>query len=752
MKFIIFFVLFCLSLFGRETLHVQLNWKPQFEFAAFYMAKEFGFYDEAGLDVHLHHIDPKHPQNILQTVKSNKAQIGVYYSSIIPIAAQNGEFEILSYIFQTSPFIAVSKHAATNLKKSCLYLSRNEYNGPVELLMKKLGVTCRKNFDEDAFLKDPEGIITYSIFKHYFDNQGFTKLSPKELGVDMYDDIIFAEKEFYTTHKTAVRSFVLATLKGWRYALNHFDKAIEIIHKKYAPNKSIETLEQEAKDILSHSILSVEKTGIFNPHKLHAILTLYAESSILNGEHDIYDFVDPLFIDTIPLTFSQRELIAQTPILYSETTWPPFTIVNEKKEMEGMIEEYLKLIYKRSGLDLRYVYMQKWSDVLAGIKQGTLDMAMATGETPSRRHYAVFSKPYDIYDIGIASKREHLYTDVSDLKGKRVAVGEEYTAHEMLLNHSEIKILPVASTKEALALLHAGKVDAVVDIMPTLAYYIGNLFYSDIYISGKLPQKFALRAMFKKELAPIRDIFDLALASITPKEKKDIEKRYSPRVVHVIDVRKERYFKQVITLLILLLLVALLLGWQFKKELKKRLSIEKLLRKQATQDPLTRLYNRRFFNTFMEAELAGAKREGGKILFAIFDIDNFKRYNDRYGHLAGDNVLRSLAKKIRTLCKRKSDFLFRLGGEEFGIFAHVEDEDAAREYMKEIVRSVEEMGIEHAENEPFGVVTISLGAVIAEISPASRVTLEEIYKRADELMYTAKILGKNRAVTEKVKY
>ena len=741
-----------MSLFGRETLHVQLNWKPQFEFAAFYMAKEFGFYDEAGLDVHLHHIDPEHTESIVQKVKSHEAQIGVYYSSIIPLAAHNKEFEILSYIFQTSPFIAVSKHVATDLEKSCLYLSQNEYNGPVEMMMKRMGVTCRKNFDEEAFLKDPEGIITYSVFKHYFDDRKLHKFFPKKFGFDMYDDIIFTEKEFYKTHKPALRSFVIATLKGWRYALEHFDKAVEVIHAKYAPQKSIEDLKQEAKDILTYSVFSVRKTGIFNPRRLRSMLTLYEESNAISARYDIYDFVDPLFIDTLPLSLKQRELIAETPILYSETAWPPFTMVDDKKKIYGIIEEYLDLIRKRSGLDLRFRYIQRWSDVLTAIQNGTLDMAMATGETPKRRKYAVFSKPYDVYDFGIASKRGRLFTDVDALKGKRVAVGEDYTAHELLQYHSDIHIVAVPTTKEALALLHAGKVDAVVDIMPTLAYYIGNLFYSDIYISGKLPQKFALRAMFKKDLGDIRDIFNMALATISQKEKKDIEKRFAPRVVHVIDVRKERYFKLIIGLLAVLLAIALFLGWRFKKEITKRQATERLLRKQAIEDPLTHLYNRRFFNTFMESEIAGVKREGGTILFAIFDIDNFKLYNDRYGHLAGDKVLQAIAKKIKTLCKRKSDFLFRLGGEEFGILAHVEDEMSAREYMQEIVRSVEEMGIEHKDNEPYGVVTISLGAVVAVVSPASDVTLEELYKRADELMYTAKILGKNRAVTERVEY
>ena len=750
MKALFFVVILSLSLIAGEKIRIQLNWKPQFEFAAFYMAKEFGFYEEAGLDVELLHLDPEHPVDIIHKVDQNQVDVALSYSSIIPLAAKSGKYMLLSYLFQNSPLVALSKKPPEQLDGSCLYLSKNEYGGSIDLMLQKMGVTCRRPYDKQAFLNDPKGIITSTLFK---DTKDFFLLDPLQYGFSMYDDILFSSKEYYKVHKVALRKFVLATLKGWRYALGNIDAAATIIHRKYAPALSVEELKKQAKEILAYSILSPSKTGLFNPQRVEKIFDMYKENGLLDQKVDIYTFIDPLFIDTLPLSFSQRELIAQTPVLYSETNWPPFSIVDEKHRVSGMIEDYMEIIRRRTGLDMRFVYEKSWSDVLQKIKEGRLDMAMATGETPKRREYAVFSKPYDTYDFAIASKRERLYSDIDSLKGKKIAVGKSYTAEAVLLNkHRDIDVVSVKTTAEALALLEKGKVDAVVDILPVVSYEIAEGQYRDMVISGYLPEKFDLKAMFRKDLAPIRDIFNLALDSISKEERERIEKRYDSKIVYVINVQKERYFKIVIASLVVLLVIAVFLGIRYKMEIQRRIKAEKLLLNQVTHDPLTQLYNRRFFNTFMETELAFAKRYGATILFGIFDIDNFKLYNDRYGHLEGDEVLRMIAKKVKEICKRRSDFVFRLGGEEFGIYTRLENEENIQGYIEHIVKEVEALHIEHAGNPPYGVVTISLGVVIARIHPNADVTLEDIYKKADDLMYEAKQKGKNRALFEIIDY
>ncbi len=750
MRKIFIFLLLALSLFASQKLVVQLNWKPQYEFAAFYIAKEMGFYKAAGLDVELRHIDPKNGIDILRAVNEGRVDVGLYYSSIIPLAARSGKYTILSYLFQTSPFVALSKKDLTKYKKdACLYLSRNEYGGAIDLYLKKMGVHCKKVFDEDAFVKDPNGIVTYSVFKHYFDDKGYVKIKPKNFGFDFYDDILFANKEFYDKNKVVLRKFVLATMKGWRYALSHIDLSVKIIKEKYLPNQDERTLVHQAHDILTHTVISQRKLGIFNPQKLKTMLAVYQEGGILHRSYDIYDFVDPLFIDTIELTAKERELIASTPLLYSETTWPPFTIVQNGK-MSGMIEEYFDLIRKRSGLDLRYVPKRSWSEVLMDIKNGTLDMAMATGETPKRREYAVFSHPYGTYTLGVATKNVSAVSTLEDLKQLNVAVGRDYTAQVTLEAYEGIDVAVVKDTKEAIEAVREGKADAAIDILPTVAYVMAQNYIYDLSLFNIKERDFELKTMFRKGLEPMRDIFDKALDSIDKEKKEALQRKYSSKIVFVINTQKERYFTLVIVVLTLMLVFALYVGRKFKKEIFKRRIAEAKLQKQVSIDPLTQLYNRRFFNTFMQTEFALIKRHGAKVLFGIFDIDNFKLYNDTYGHMAGDEVLKKVAKKAKTICKRKSDFVFRLGGEEFGVFTRIKQEENVQICINRLVEEMEAMGIVHEKNVPYGVVTISFGVVVADIAEGSDVSWESLYKTADELMYAAKAAGKNRAIVKEI--
>jgi diguanylate cyclase (GGDEF)-like protein len=159
-------------------------------------------------------------------------------------------------------------------------------------------------------------------------------------------------------------------------------------------------------------------------------------------------------------------------------------------------------------------------------------------------------------------------------------------------------------------------------------------------------------------------------------------------------------------------------------------------------DELTKVHNRRHFNTIFLEEVNRSIRQHHSFCLAILDIDNFKRYNDHYGHDAGDDVLVRFSSEVCKMTQRSNEFFFRLGGEEFGlIFSNVTKEEAL-EYAQMITRSVEALGIDHEENLPWKKFTISIG--VAFIDPEGRHDLKEIYKAADEALYRAKANGRNR--------
>jgi diguanylate cyclase (GGDEF)-like protein/PAS domain S-box-containing protein len=163
--------------------------------------------------------------------------------------------------------------------------------------------------------------------------------------------------------------------------------------------------------------------------------------------------------------------------------------------------------------------------------------------------------------------------------------------------------------------------------------------------------------------------------------------------------------------------------------------------RQATVDGLTGVANRYKLDATLERGWQRAFEQASPISLLLIDVDRFKDYNDLYGHLAGDECLRSIAKTIQGVLRRSNDLLARYGGEEFvAILPDTTAEDAA--VLSELVRSaVERSGIPHAGN-PHGVVTISIGcATHIPEAPGQR---SNLVRAADVALYRAKTAGRNR--------
>lgn len=164
-------------------------------------------------------------------------------------------------------------------------------------------------------------------------------------------------------------------------------------------------------------------------------------------------------------------------------------------------------------------------------------------------------------------------------------------------------------------------------------------------------------------------------------------------------------------------------------------------------DYLTKIYNRRHFNDVFNLEIKRARRDKKNFVLMILDIDYFKQYNDTYGHDAGDKALQLVANSLKYTLNRAHDFVFRLGGEEFGIITSKIGIDGAKILSNKLKESIENLEIEHKENKVSNFITISIGTKI--VSPINDLSPNDIYKLADNALYEAKDSGRNRAVISK---
>ena len=176
--------------------------------------------------------------------------------------------------------------------------------------------------------------------------------------------------------------------------------------------------------------------------------------------------------------------------------------------------------------------------------------------------------------------------------------------------------------------------------------------------------------------------------------------------------------------------------------MRRRLSIANdKLQEQANRDGLTGLLNRRALDMRIDQGWEVATRKGDGFGLLMIDVDNFKKYNDTYGHLQGDDCLRSIAECIAS-CTPSPAFAARYGGEEFCVvIPHAAPGEPAL-LAERIVEQVAARGIPHSANGDRGIATVSVGAV--GMAPAAG-RVVQLFRTADELLYKAKAGGRNRA-------
>ncbi|WP_271251597.1 diguanylate cyclase domain-containing protein [Pseudanabaena sp. Chao 1811] len=165
------------------------------------------------------------------------------------------------------------------------------------------------------------------------------------------------------------------------------------------------------------------------------------------------------------------------------------------------------------------------------------------------------------------------------------------------------------------------------------------------------------------------------------------------------------------------------------------------LEKLSTIDELTQIDNRRRFNEFLAHEWQRLSYLVKPLSLILCDVDYFKRYNDTYGHVAGDECLIKIAKAIRAATRQTSDLVARYGGEEFAVVLPNTDSDGAERVSKNILTQVQSLQIPHASSEIMSFVTMSMGTVT--VIPNSSNSPEMSLQIADELLYQSKQQGRN---------
>ena len=259
---ILFFCIGCLphaSHAGRsvDIVHLQLPWKHQFQFAGYYAAIEKGYYARSGLNVVIHEGTPT---SVISSVLNGKAQYGVGHSELLSARLQGSPLIALAAIFQHSPSILLTKNnilTPQDLIGKRVMISNKENiaaNGDTVFfdMFDKQSVNVNQiqilqsHFDINDLINDKtdaiQAYITNEVFALQKKGYPFNIINPLDYKVDYYSNVLFTTEDEIHLHTERANLFRQASIDGWRYALEHRDEIIELLHNKYQVKKTTDEL------------------------------------------------------------------------------------------------------------------------------------------------------------------------------------------------------------------------------------------------------------------------------------------------------------------------------------------------------------------------------------------------------------------------------------------------------------------------------------------------------------------------------
>ncbi|MFA6788278.1 MAG: ABC transporter substrate-binding protein [Arcobacteraceae bacterium] len=725
---------------------LQLPWLHQFQFAGYYIAKEKGYYKELGLDVTFKEMNKQ--VDITKDVVNGISDYSVGRSSIILDKMKGDNIVALFAIFQNSPLILLSLESSSiktidDLKHKNIMLTNDAISTvAIHAMLVSNGLNLNDitfqnhtyNLD-DLINKKTDALGAYISNEPYsLEVKGipYTIFNPKDYGFNFYDGILFTSQKELATHPTDVYNFYQASLKGWQYAFDNISETINIIYNKYnTQNKTLDALLYEAYSLKDLAYINGTMIGTLDEEKISEIAKIY---SILGFARNTKMAFNDFIYNNKLLVFShkEKEFLEKEKVVYLTQEFEPFYI-QKNNTTKGIAIDIWENLAQAIGLNTQYEAVLSQKNMEDKLTQTKHAIKLQLSHEVIHDKDKIFTHAIKSYPFVIATRNdENFIASPSVLNNKKVGIVKNCIIGEKIRNsYPKINFTEVSNTQDALELLSKGKIDAVIDILPTLTYVIKANSFSNLKISGTTEYKFDLRYMADQNEKELIALLNKAIDTFNKEKIESIEQQYF-QVLYASHSDYSLLYKIGIPLSICLILFGLY-NYRLQQEIHKRKLTEEKLYKAATVDMLTQIYNRSHIDAMFKEHLLSTKRYKVPLSIIFFDIDGFKKINDTYGHNLADTVLVDLANLTKQSI-RTTDYVGRWGGEEFLVVlpqTNIAHATIAAEHLKERI-----------ENFKFQIdqkVTCSFG--VTQIQEDD--TQNSAITRADNLMYYVKAHGKN---------
>ena len=739
-----------------QKVSLQLKWKHAFQFAGYYIAKEKGFYRSAGLYVDIKSFNH---QDIVSDVVSGKTTYGILESSLILKRSEGAPVVALAAIFQNSPLALMTLKDSnitkiSDLKGKKIMATREFFKNPYIKAMFFANMIDPKNLKKIPASFNLESLINKKIdaYAVYTTDQPYTMknrgieynlIGSMNFGANFYSDILFTSQEELDNHPKRVRNFLRASLKGWRYAFSHIDETIKLIQKKYNSQYfSYDKLKFEAMQMKKLSGINSSHFGKIEKNKLNNIITMYGIVGENININNLKDFVYHLKSRETKLSQKEINYLHNTKKVVTmciDPNWMPLEMIKEGNHV-GISAEYLRLVEKYIGIPIKLIPTKNWTQSLAYAKKRKCDILSLVASTKKRKRYLNFTKPYLSTALVLVTKLDKLFVNnLKSIISKKLGVTRGYGFIDTLRKkYPNINLVEVDSIQQGLKMVNEEELYGFIDTFFSAGYEIQKSYFGELKIAGKINRNLYLGIGVRKDDSTLLDVFNKAINSISEKQKQNI-------INHWISVK---YYKGINYTIFLYIGIFILIGAflfisreiTFRKYNKILEAKNRELEILASTDALTGTKSRRNFFDIGEQYILMAKRENIPLSFIMLDIDYFKKVNDTYGHMAGDEVLKNFTKLIsKTL--RKSDIFGRVGGEEFAIILHNADKNTALQIAAKIRKQINDNFVKFKDQ--IINITVSLGVAVLK----DKDTLDSLFNEADKALYISKQNGRNQVTT-----
>lgn len=475
---------------------------------------------------------------------------------------------------------------------------------------------------------------------------------------------------------------------------------------------------------------------------------------------------------SVYFTFEEREYLKNRSAIKMcvDPDWMPYEMIKGSKHV-GIAADYFDIVRKYISTPINLLETSSWNQTLKYAKEKKCDIISLIAPTLKREEYLNFTNAYLDVPLVLATRIDVPFiTNFKRLKNKKIGIIKDYSYVDYFKQtYPNLEIVEVENTLEGLQRVVDGELFGYIGAITSIGYKFQDRFVGQLKVAGRFDRKVKLAIAVQNDDKMLYSIFQKIVNNISNGQTQKILNKY-------VAINYEKGFDYTLFYKILGGVVLFFLAFLYRqymlhklnaslkqivdqktkelKELNKNLEekvkdrtkelelSQKKLLEQANRDPLTNLYNRRFFSDISIEILNLAKRDETDLSIAMIDIDKFKNINDTYGHKVGDMVIKSLSEIFNNHI-RKSDVTARIGGEEFALLLPETSKVGAYAMAQKIKNFVEnqEIVLQNGAKVKF---TVCIGVDSVDIKNDADVF--EALDRADKALYIAKRKGRNLVI------